>query len=169
MGSGKPSAPRPGPGCGTFQHLARRLAHSNGAGLQADLGAHRPGQSQPRLRRRRPPALPLTPELLPLLAAPDRLPGLAPPSPSSQSVRLFSMVAARRRARGWLRRLARAPLPAFAALSLALALSLSAPRRKKLQCPPARRTHTRTRTHAHTRARPLSAAARLTSSRMQEA
>lgn len=35
------------------------------------------------------------------------------------------MVAARRRARGWLLRLARAPLPAFAALSLALALSRS--------------------------------------------
>lgn len=35
------------------------------------------------------------------------------------------MVAARRRARGWLRRLARAPLPACAALSLALALSRS--------------------------------------------
>lgn len=35
------------------------------------------------------------------------------------------MVAARRRARGWLRRLTRAPLPASAALSLALALSRS--------------------------------------------
>lgn len=102
--------------------------------FQWNKAAGRPGCPPPRSfpassLKEAAPTLPLAPELPPLLAAPTSpppgrcLPGLAPPSPSSQSVRLFSMVAAPRRARGWLRRLARAPLPAFSALSLALALA----------------------------------------------
>lgn len=70
------------------------------------------------------------------------------------------MVAAPLRARGWLRRLARAPLPAGSALSFALALARP-PLHGGRSCsarPPAH-THSHTDTRSHPRAPPLSGGA----------
>lgn len=97
----------------------------------------------------------------PPLPPPDRcLPGLAPPSPSSQSVRLFSMVAARRRAGG----MAAPPRPRPSARllrSLARSSSLALRSTEEETAVPARpaHTHSHTDTRSHPRAPPLSGGA----------